>query len=126
MGTAIQTQPAEILLGQPPTKAAKKSDSKSTPVDEMALAQLLSMGVEQRVAEEALRACCGNIEEALIMATSDITIGGAEVTSSTTNIDQSCSNSDNAEKSGSQAEQEVKPEAQQKQADKDSAYEEAR
>merc|ERR1711994_1082551 len=63
--------------------------------------------------------------------TSDVKMGGVEANSSNTNIDQSCSNGENAEKSGSQDKQleeenVQKQEAQQKKKERDSAYEEAR
>lgn len=62
---AIRTQPADLLLGkrlktqQPPT---------NPPVDEIALASLLSMGFERCIAEKALHSSNGDLEEAIMLA----------------------------------------------------------
>mmetsp|Transcript_102556 Transcript_102556/g.290040 ORF Transcript_102556/g.290040 Transcript_102556/m.290040 type:complete len:632 (+) Transcript_102556:57-1952(+) len=66
---AVQTQPAEVLL----RKRHKTEEAPAPPVDEIALASMLSMGFDRTSAEEALRASSGDLEEAIGLASTGVT-----------------------------------------------------
>lgn len=66
---AVQTQPRDVLLGG--GKKPSNSPVVETPVDELSLATLMSMGFEQKAVEKALRTAAGNEEEALVALTAE-------------------------------------------------------
>merc|ERR1712072_318310 len=67
----IQSQPREVLLSG--GKKPRLDKPAETPVDELSLAQLLSMGFEQPACESALRASKGSVEDALMALTAQQT-----------------------------------------------------
>lgn len=75
---AIRTQPADVILGKRIKADAKKQpSSEGPPIDEVALASLLSLGFPRAAAEEALRASNGDFEEAVLLASAG-TVGAEQ------------------------------------------------
>jgi hypothetical protein len=66
----LQSEPADVLLGN---KKPRVEPNQQMPVDDLALATVVSMGFDAAVAEKALRASGGNVEDALMALTMDNT-----------------------------------------------------
>lgn len=65
--SALTSKSAEALLGK--TNETDRKSRRKAPVDEVALATLLSMGFDRKAAELALRSCGNDVERAIMHAT---------------------------------------------------------